>query len=121
MNSPNPGKPRLLEQVRQKTKAKHYSPRTERAYISWIRRFILFHNKRHPSEMSEREVNAYLTYLAVARHVSASTQNQALSALLFLYKEVLEQPLNRIDGVIRAGNDLHACVKSRRWRCPQPL
>jgi integron integrase len=102
MNAPIPDKPRLLDQVRQRIRAKHYSPRTERVYISWIRRFILFHNKRHPSEMSEREVNVYLTHLAVDRNVSASTQNQALSALLFLYKEVLEQPLNRIDGVVRA-------------------
>jgi len=69
--------------------ARHYSKRTEESYVHWIKRFILFHNKRHPSEMGEPEVNAYLTHLALKEHVSGSTQNQALSALLFLYRYVL--------------------------------
>ncbi len=77
-------RPRLLEQVRLARRARHYSPRTERAYVGWVRRFILFHGKRHPAEMSEAEINAFLTHLAVRERVSASTQNQALAALLFL-------------------------------------
>ena len=72
---------------------KHYSLRTERSYTDWIRRFILFHGKRHPSEMAEAEVTEFLIYLARDRNVAASTQNQALSALLFLYKEVLKQEI----------------------------
>lgn len=77
-------KPRLLDQVRHTLRLGHYSLRTEEAYVTWIRRFILFHDKRHPSEMGEREVVAFLTHLAVERHVSVSTQNQALGAVLFL-------------------------------------
>ena len=86
-------KPKLLEQVRMKIRQKHYSIRTEQAYVDWIRRFILFHGKRHPLEMGEPEVEAFLTHLAVNRNVAASTQNQAFSALLFLYREVLQQEL----------------------------
>ncbi len=82
-------KPRLLEQVRNKIRFKHYSIRTEQAYLDWIRRFIFFHNKQHPADMAEAEVEAFLTHLAVERNVASSTQNQAFSALLFLYKEVL--------------------------------
>jgi hypothetical protein len=78
-------KPRLLDQVREKLRYRHYSLRTERAYMDWIRRFILFHQKRHPAEMGTVEIEAFLTHLAIKRHVSASTQNQVLSALLFLY------------------------------------
>ncbi len=95
-------KPRLLDQVRDSLRLRHYSLRTEQAYIGWIKRFILFHKKRHPSEMGEQEITAFLTYLAVDKHVSASTQNQALSAILFLYKEVLKQELEWLDGVVRA-------------------
>ena len=73
-----------------KIRQKHYSIRTEQAYVDWIRRFILFHGKRHPLEMGEPEVEAFLTHLAVNRNVAASTQNQAFSALLFLYREVLQ-------------------------------
>lgn len=91
-------KPKLLDQVRQHLRVLHYSIRTEDAYVNWIRRFILFHNKRHPIEMSEPEVEAFLTHLAVEGQVAASTQNQALAALLFLYNVVLERPLKeRID------------------------
>jgi Phage integrase, N-terminal SAM-like domain len=84
-------KPKLLDQVRYAIRTKHYSLRTEEAYIQWIRRFILFHNKRHPKEMGAEEVGQFLSDLAVKHHVAASTQNQALSAILFLYQEVLRQ------------------------------
>ncbi len=94
--------PRLLDQVREATRTLHFRIRTEDAYVGWIRQFILFHNKRHPLEMGEKEVGEFLTHLAVERKVAASTQNQALSALLFLYKVVLERPLEMIDGVVRA-------------------
>src|SRR2546423_11516308 len=91
--------PRLLDRVREVLRRKHYSIRTEEAYVGWIKRFILFHGKRHPQEMGLPEVEAFLTDLAVQQGVAASTQNQALSALLFLYAEVLQQPL---DGPIQA-------------------
>jgi Phage integrase, N-terminal SAM-like domain len=94
--------PKLLDRVRAAIRARHYSIRTEEAYVGWIRRFILFHNKRHPAEMGESEINQFLTHLAVREAVAASTQNQALSAILFLYQEVLERDLDRIDGVVRA-------------------
>jgi integron integrase len=94
-------KPRLLDRVRSDLRVKHYSTRTEKAYIDWIRRFILFHGKRHPNEMGEREISAFLTHLAVDRHVAASTQNQAFCALLFLYQQVLQLKLDFIDDVAR--------------------
>jgi len=81
--------PRLLDRVRETVRLRHYSRRTEEAYATWIRRFIVFHGKRHPSQMGGDEIGGYLTYLAMDRKVSASTQNQALSALLFLYRQVL--------------------------------
>jgi integron integrase len=95
-------KPRLLERVRDAIRSRHYSLRTEQAYIFWVRRFILFHRKRHPETMGESEITEFLTHLAVARQVAASTQNQALSAILFLYKHVLDRELDRLDGVTRA-------------------
>lgn len=82
--------PSLLDQVREKLRLKYYSLRTEQAYVDWIKRYSLFHGKRHPLEMGAKEVEVFLTYLAVKRNVSASTQNQAKSALLYLYREVLE-------------------------------
>jgi integron integrase len=85
--------PRLLDQVRAVLRRKHYSLRTEEAYVGWIKRFVLFHAKRHPRDLGLPEVEAFLTNLAMEQHVAASTQNQALSALLFLYAEVLQQPL----------------------------
>ena len=94
-------KPKLLDQVRSHLRVKHYSIRTEQAYLDWIRRFILFHGKRHPKDMAEDEIGAFLTHLAVDRHVAASTQNQALSALLFLYQAVLERKLAFIDKIER--------------------
>jgi integron integrase len=89
--------PRLLDQVRHKIRLKHYSLRTEEAYAHWVKRFVLFHNKRHPRDMSATEVEQFLTALAVQRKVSASTQNQAKNALLFLYKEVLDIQLPWLD------------------------
>ena len=94
--------PKLLDQVRHRARAQHLSLSTEKSYVSWIRRYILFHNKRHPKEMAEAEINAFLTHLAVDRHVSASTQNQALSAVLFLYRAVLKKDLGDLGDLIRA-------------------
>src|SRR3546814_130147 len=93
--------PKLLDQVRQRLRVKHYSLRTEQAYVGWIRRFILANGKRHPREMGEREVEAFLTVLATKGHVAAGTQNQALSALLFLYREVLKTDLPWMESVVR--------------------
>ena len=93
---------KLLDRVRDRIRVKHYSYRTEETYVQWIRRFILFHNKRHPSEMGGDEVNAFLTHLAVNENVAASTQNQALSAILFLYREVLELELGLNLDAVRA-------------------
>ena len=96
-------KPNLLDRVRAAIRSRHYSPRTEDAYVHWIKRFIFFFNaKRHPAEMGEPEVTRFLSFLAVDGRVSASTQNQALSALLFLYKAVLEQPLPWLDNLVHA-------------------
>ena len=83
--------PKLLDQVREHIRFKHYSIRTEQAYLHWVRDYILFHKKRHPKEMGKNEVTEFLTHLAVKGKVAASTQNEALSALLFLYSEVLRQ------------------------------
>ena len=94
-------KPKLLDQVRDVIRRKHFSIRTEQAYVDWIRRFILFHNKRHPGDMAEAELTEFLTYLAREGRVAASTQNQALSALLFLYKEVLKQEMGWLESVER--------------------
>jgi integron integrase len=94
--------PRLLDQLRLALRSRHYSRRTEQAYCLWVRRFIYFHNIRHPDDMGEEEINAFLTHLAVDTKVSASTQNQALSALLFLYRHVLGRGVGDLGGVIRA-------------------
>ncbi len=101
-NRSNPDKPRLLEEVRRKIRYKHYSLRTERAYVGWIRRFILDNDKRHPRHLGAVEIERFLTTLAVERRVAASTQNQALSALLFLYREVLVMDLPWMGEVVRA-------------------
>ncbi len=95
-------KPRLLDRLRAALRARHYSLRTEEAYVAWVRRYVLFHGKRHPDEMGEAEINAFLTDLAVKKKVAASTQNQALSALLFLYRDVLGKPLESLGDVVRA-------------------
>jgi integron integrase len=97
-NAPQPSR-KLLDQLRDCLRTQHYSTRTEQSYVEWARRYILFHQKRHPKDMGPPEVKAFLTYLALERKVAAATQNQALSALLFLYREVLNQPLSGIDAV----------------------
>ena len=94
--------PRLLDQVRHAIRLRHYSYSTERTYVDWVRRFILANGKRHPRELGAAEVEAFLTDLAVRDNVSASTQNQALSALLFLYRHVLKMKLEWMDNVVRA-------------------
>ena len=98
---PNP-KAKLLDQVREVLRVKHYALRTEEVYVLWIKRYIFFHQKRHPREMGASEVQAFLSDLAVRQHVSASTQNQALNALIFLYHEVLHLPLEWMDQLVRA-------------------
>lgn len=95
---------KLVDQVRKAIRVKHYSYRTEQTYIYWIKKFILFNNKRHPNEMGEKEINRFLTYLAVNRKVAASTQNQALCAILFLYRHVLKKQIGWIDKLERAKN-----------------
>ena len=99
---PNPRPPRLLDRVRAAIRLRHYSRRTEATYVQWIRRYVRYHRMRHPDEMGEDEISAFLSYLAIERRVSASTQNQALSALLFLYRNVLGKELPYIDGIVRA-------------------
>jgi integron integrase len=100
MQPSQPRPKKLLDQVRDAIRVKHYSYRTEQTYVQWIRRYILFHNKQHPKDMGVPEIEAFLTHLAVQGNVASATQNQALSALLFLYNEVLRQPLDgRIDAV----------------------
>jgi len=94
-------KPKLLDQLRTFMRTRRYSLRTEQAYLDSIRRFILFHGKRHPRDMGEQEIVAFLTYLAAKQNVSASTQNQALSALLFLYQQFLDRKLGRLDAALR--------------------
>ena len=98
---PNP-KARLLEQCREVFRFHHFSLRTEQTYIQWIRRFIVFHGKRHPREMGKGEIQTFLTHLAVAGEVAASTQNQALHALLFLYQDVLGTEPGWLDDFVRA-------------------
>lgn len=95
-SSPTQGK-KLLDQLRDQIRLKQYSPRTEKTYIRWVREYILFHNKRHPSEMGTVELNQFITHLVVDRKVSASTQNQAISSILFLYRNVLKTELNETD------------------------
>ena len=95
-------RPKLLDQVRKAIRMRHYSLRTEDTYIHWVKRFIFFHGKRHPREMGEKEIGQFLSALAVDRRVSASTQNQALNAILFLYRYVLDLNPGWIDNVVRA-------------------
>ena len=97
-----PPPPRLLDRVRQAIRARHYSPRTETAYVGWIRRYIVFHGKRHPDEMGATEVRRFLSHLATQGRVSAATQNQAFSGLLFLYREVLQRQLTGLGDTVRA-------------------
>jgi site-specific recombinase XerD len=98
---------KLLDQVADALRVKHYSYRTEQSYLDWIRRYILFHNKRHPREMGETEIRTFITYLAIERHLSASSQNQALSAIMFLYRHVLGRELALPPDIIRAKKASH--------------
>lgn len=100
----------LLTQMRAELRARHYSPRTERAYCMWVRRYVRFHGLRHPAEMAEPEINAFVTHLAVREHVSASTQTQALSALLFLYRHVLHRQVGELHDLVRARKPPHLPV-----------
>jgi len=111
LSSPQGKPPKLLDQLAAKARMLHYSRRTESAYVDWNRRFILFHNKRHPREMGAAEIEAFLTHLAVDGQVAASTQNQAFSAILFLYQKVLEIKLP----------SLHALRAKRPTRLPVVL
>ena len=99
---PAPGKPKLLNQLRDALRTRHYSLRTEQSYVQWVKRFIFFHGVRHPRELAAPEVSAFLTDLAVRQRVSASTQNQALSALVFLYRHVLAIDFGWLDDLVRA-------------------
>jgi len=101
---------KLLDQVREIIRTKHYSYRTEQTYVEWIKRFIFFHNKRHPKNMGAEEVQTYITYLANERRLAASTQNQALSAIVFLYKYVLQQELLLPSDIIRPRRSKHLPV-----------
>ncbi|MGH7391149.1 MAG: integron integrase [Candidatus Rokuibacteriota bacterium] len=103
-------KPRLLDRVREAIRARHYSRRTEKTYVAWIRRYILFHGKRHPADMGAAEITRFLTSLAVEGRVAASTQNQALSALLFLYREILQQEVPWLDDLVYAKRPQHLPV-----------
>ena len=104
------GDSRLLDQVRDVIRIKHYSIRTEQAYLQWIRRYIIFHGKRHPGELGSEHLSTFLSHLAVRGNVAASTQNQALNAILFLYREVLRQKLPWVDEVHRAKRPQHLPV-----------
>ena len=99
---PIPHKPKLLDQVRAAVRTRHYSLRTEQAYVQWVKRFVVTSGMRHPTDMGKKEVSEFLSDLAVTRGVSASTQNQALSALVFLYRHVLEQELGWLEDLVRA-------------------
>jgi len=94
--------PRLIEQLKSVLRTKHYSRKTEQAYVFWVRRFVLFHNKRHPKEMGEQEINQFLSHLAVKENVSASTQNQALCSIIFLYKNVIKKNIGALGNTIWA-------------------
>jgi integron integrase len=102
--------PKLLESLREALHVRHYSHRTEDTYCSWVKRFVHFHKLRHPKEMGELEINLFLTHLAVSEKVSASTQNQALSALLFLYRHVIGKEVGDLGHVIRARKPIHLPV-----------
>jgi len=104
------GKPKLLDIVRTELRTRHYSLRTEKTYISWIKRFILFHNKRHPKEMGTQEIKAFINDLANNHSVSSSTQNQALQAILFLYKNILEKEIEFINEINRTRRIKHLPV-----------
>ena len=101
LRAPGAREERLLDRVRHAARLRHLAASTEKAYVHWIKRFVLFHGRRHPQEMGEQDVTAFLTHLAVREHVAASTQNQALAALLFLYAHVLHHPLGVMEHIVR--------------------
>jgi integrase-like protein len=119
--APTRGQPRLLDQVRDVIRRLHYSIRTEQTYVDWIRRFILFHGKRHPAEMGAPEVDALLTHLAVQGKVAASTQNQAVNAIVFLYRQVLKKDFGWLEGVERAKHAQDAVNEENRIARVTPL
>ncbi len=92
-------KPKLLDQVRNDLRVNHYSRKTAETYISWIKRYILFHNKRHPKEMGKEEIQNFVNYFAIEKHVASSTQNQALQAILFLYKKIVKKDVEWLDDI----------------------
>lgn len=102
MDSNEPSRPKLLDRLRTEIRLRHYSPRTAEAYAGWVRRYVLFHGKRHPTEMGDAEIGRFLTRLAEELKASAATQNQALNALVFLYREVLRAPVGRLEPFVRA-------------------
>lgn len=108
------GEPRLLDRLRTELRSRHYSERTEKAYCLWVRRFVVYHGLTHPSEMGEDEINDFVTHLAVDEHVSASTQTQALSAILFLYRRVLHRDVGELQGLVRARPSGHLPVVMTR-------
>jgi site-specific recombinase XerD len=103
-------RPRLLDQLREAIRTRHLSRRTEEAYVLWTRRYVVFHGRRHPHEMGAPEIGRFLAHLATERRVSASTQNQALAALLFLYRTVLGVEIPWVEGVVRAKSPLRLPV-----------
>ena len=105
---------RSLDRVRVAVRTRHYSRRTEKAYVAWTRRFVLFHGKRHPAQLGASDVEAFLSSLATERHVAASTQNQALAAIVFLYREVLDLELPQLAEVVRAKRPLRLPTVLRR-------
>ena len=105
----------LIDQMREALRSRHYSRRTEQAYCLWVRRFTYFHGNRHPATLAEPEINAFLTHLAVTEKVSASTQTQALSALLFLYRNILGQPVGELGELIRAKESKRLPVGKPDW------
>ena len=109
-----PDPPKLMDQYAQALRTRHYSPRTETVYVMWVKRYIRFHKMRHPRDMGEPEINEFLTHLAVEGKVSASTQNQALAALLFLYRHVLETQVGDLGNVVRARKAHHVPVVMTR-------
>jgi integrase len=113
--------PRLLDQVRDVIRLKHYSIRTEHTYIDWIRRYILFHNKQHPKLLGERHINGFLTHLAVKRKVASSTQNQALCAIVFLYRDVLKIKLGEFGDIAWAKKPVKLPVVFTRQEIKQVL
>jgi integron integrase len=115
------GKPKLLDRVRAAVRVRHYSRRTEDAYVHWVRTYVVFHNKRHPADLGGPEVSAFLGWLANVRHVSASTQNQALSAILFLYRHVLERDLGQLPAIPRARTPERMPVVLSRGEVPRVL